>query len=88
MAKNTTPAKTTPAKGAKVAAKPSAAAKRVVTLRDKGGKPHTGASWAAIGKSLTPPVSPATARRMYDSVKGAGAHHGLLPGKGGRRQAS
>lgn len=41
-----------------------------------------GLSWAQIAAKLD--VSPGTARRLYDEVKGEGAHHGLLPGKGGR----
>jgi DNA-binding transcriptional regulator YhcF (GntR family) len=36
-----------------------------------------------IGNELG--VAPRTARRLYDELKGAGAHHGLLEGKGGRR---
>lgn len=67
-------------------AKPSAAAAKVAKLRGAPGKAtEKTPSWATIGKSLTPPVSPATARRLYDSVHGTGAHHGLIPGRGGRR---
>lgn len=50
---------------------------KVVTMRDKQHK-----SWMTIGAELG--VAPRTARRMYDEVKGEGAHHGLLEGKGGR----
>lgn len=52
---------------------------KVVSLRDKQHK-----SWADIGESVG--VAPRTARRLYDEGKGKpGAHHGLLPGKGGRK---
>lgn len=51
---------------------------KVVTMRDKQNK-----SWAVIGEAIG--VAPRTARRLYDEVKGEGAHHGLLEGKGGRR---
>lgn len=57
------------------------AAKTVVNLRDK---KHL--SWGQIAVQLN--VAPRTTRRMYDEVKGAGAHHGLLPGKGGRQVAA
>lgn len=50
----------------------------VVRLRDK-----KEMSWAAIAAQLE--VAPRTVRRMYDEKLGEGAHHGLLPGKGGRR---
>lgn len=51
---------------------------KVVNLRDK-----KAFSWVMIGNELG--VAPRTARRLYDELKGAGAHHGLLEGKGGRR---
>ena len=51
---------------------------KVVNLRDK-----KQLAWAVIGQEVG--VAPRTARRLYDEVKGAGAHVGLLPGKGGRR---
>jgi DNA-directed RNA polymerase specialized sigma24 family protein len=51
--------------------------KRVVTLRDTKQQ-----SWAQIGEAIG--VAPRTVRRLYDEVKGEGAHHGLLEGKGGR----
>lgn len=54
---------------------------KVVSLRDKKNQ-----SWASIAATLD--IAPRTARRIYDEKKGAGAHHGLLPGKGGRRPAS
>jgi hypothetical protein len=50
----------------------------VVRLRDKGEM-----SWAGIAAKLE--IAPRTARRLYDEKMGEGAHHGLLPGKGGRR---
>jgi len=59
----------------------TAQANRVVKLRDTKQQ-----SWATIAEAEG--VSPATARRLYDSVMGAGAHVGLLPGKGGRLPAS
>lgn len=52
-------------------------AQRVVRARDKQHK-----SWATIADDYD--LSAGTARRLYDEVKGAGAHVGLLPGKGGR----
>lgn len=55
--------------------------RRVVSMRDK-----KNLSWAAIASELG--VAPRTARRLYNEVKGEGAHHGLLAGKGGRRVAS
>lgn len=51
---------------------------RVVRLRDK-----NELSWVTIATELD--IAPRTARRIYDERKGAGAHHGLLPGKGGRQ---
>lgn len=52
--------------------------KRVVTMRGKNN------SWATIAAALE--IAPRTARRIYDEAAGEkGAHHGLLPGKGGRR---
>lgn len=50
----------------------------VVSMRDK-----RQMSWAAIAETLE--VAPRTARRLYQEQKGTGTHHGLLPGKGGRR---
>lgn len=55
-------------------------AQRVVKARDKQHK-----SWLRIAADYN--VSPGTARRLYDEVQGAGAHVGLLPGKGGRLPA-
>ena len=87
ITKNTkAPAKKAPVAKAPAKKAPSAAATKVAKLRGAPGKAtEKTPSWATIGKSLTPPVSPATARRLYDSVHGAGAHHGLIPGRGGRR---
>lgn len=52
-------------------------ARMAVSRRNKG------MSWAAIGSELD--CSPRTARAMFDSVKGAGAHYdSRLEGKGGR----
>lgn len=59
----------------------AATLKRVVNLRDA-----KKMSWAAIAEALE--VAPRTVRRMYDEVKGEGAHHGLLEGKGGRTVAA
>lgn len=50
----------------------------IVRLRDK-----QEMSWAAIAAKFD--IAPRTARRLYDEKMGEGAHHGLLPGKGGRR---
>lgn len=58
----------------------TAAAKKVVALRNKK------MSWGQIAAELK--VAPRTTRRLYDEVKGEGAHHGLLPGKGGRQIAA
>jgi len=55
------------------------AADRKLVVRNRDQKKM---SWATIGEGIG--VSPKTARRMYDEVKGEGAHHGLLEGKGGR----
>ena len=52
--------------------------KQVVNLRDK-----KEMSWAAIAAELD--IAPRTARRLYQEKNGVGSHHGLLPGKGGRR---
>lgn len=52
-------------------------AQQVVRLRDK-----QRLSWQAIAEQVD--RSPATCRRLYDDLKGEGAHVGLLPGKGGR----
>jgi hypothetical protein len=52
-------------------------ARMAVSRRNKG------MSWAAIGNELD--CSPRTARAMFDSIKGAGAHYdSRLEGKGGR----
>lgn len=56
-------------------------AKSIVSMRDK-----KQMSWAQI--AATKGVAPRTARRLYNEVKGEGAHHGLLPGKGGRSVAA
>lgn len=40
-------------------------------------------SWKAIGQKLD--IAPRTARRIFQEANGTGSHHGLLPGKGGRR---
>jgi hypothetical protein len=53
------------------------AVKTVVRMRD-----IDQVSWRTIANELE--VSPRTTRAMYDSHYGEGAHHGLLPGKGGR----
>lgn len=45
-----------------------------------------GQSWATIAAKLD--IAPRTARRLYDEKNGAGSHHGLLPGKGGRTVAN
>lgn len=52
-------------------------AQQVVRLRDK---QHL--SWNDIGDEVE--RSAATCRRLYDELKGDGAHVGLLPGRGGR----
>jgi hypothetical protein len=39
-------------------------------------------SWASIGEELG--LAPRTVRRLYQEKVGKGAHHGLLPGKGGQ----
>lgn len=53
-------------------------AKKVVNLRDK-----KGLAWRAIAADLE--VAPRTVRRIYDEVKGAGAHFdSRIEGKGGR----
>lgn len=57
------------------------AAKSIVSMRDK-----KGLSWKVIADSKG--IAPRTARRLYDSVCGEGAHHGLLPGRGGRQVAA
>lgn len=54
--------------------------KRVTSLRKQGN------SWATIAQRLG--IAPRTARRIYDEANGEGSHHGLLPGKGGRRPVS
>lgn len=65
------------------------AAAMVVRLRHgKGGTQANpkGLAWRAIAQQLPGgPYSPRTARALYNEMLGAGAHHGLLPGKGGRR---
>lgn len=56
-------------------------ARMVVSRRDK-----KGMSWAEIGNELG--FSPRTARAMFDSVKGEGAHFdSRLEGKGGRTRS-
>lgn len=55
--------------------------RKVVSLRDS-----KKLSWASIAAEIG--VAPRTARRLYNEVKGEGAHHGLLEGKGGRSVAS
>lgn len=65
------------------AAERNALAKKVVTLRDRKKNPL---SWMEIGAELK--IKGRMAVRLYDSVKGAGAHYGLLEGKGGRTQAA
>ena len=40
-------------------------------------------SWADIAAALE--IAPRTARRLFQEKQGQGSHHGLLPGKGGRR---
>lgn len=71
------------AKAQTPAQKRAAARRKVVAMRDNKKNP---ASWAEIAQALE--VAPRTARRLYDEVKGEGAHHGLLPGKGGRQVAA
>lgn len=56
-------------------------AKSIVSMRDK-----KQMSWVQIAAAKG--VAPRTARRLYNEVKGEGAHHGLLPGKGGRSVAA
>ena len=51
---------------------------QVVRMRTKGQM-----SWAAIAAELD--IAPRTARRLFQEKQGVGTHHGLLPGKGGRR---
>jgi hypothetical protein len=76
--KSSTKAKATKASAPRVTgAKRTALAKAVVTMRTKQSK-----SWAQIATAKG--VAPRTARRLFDEVKGEGAHHGLLAGKGGR----
>lgn len=56
-------------------------AKKVVSLRD-----NKGLAWRAIAAELE--VAPRTVRRIYDEVKGEGAHFASrIEGKGGRTQA-
>lgn len=91
----TTKGKAAPATKAKAAtttkataAQRAAMAKRVVALRHgKGGTvaQPKGMSWAQCAAAVPGVGGPAMARRLYNSVHGTGAHHGLLPGKGGRR---
>lgn len=52
-------------------------AQQVVRLREK-----QQLSWQDIAKAVD--RSPATCRRLFDDIRGEGAHVGLLPGKGGR----
>jgi len=53
---------------------------QVVRMRTKANM-----SWASIATELN--IAPRTARRIFDEARGPGAHHGLLPGKGGRTVA-
>lgn len=80
-----TPAAKTVAKPAngnrKFGTKRTQMAKRSVTLRDKN---HL--SWVQIADKLG--CTPRMANRLYDEVKGKGAHYGLLEGKGGRTKAA
>lgn len=84
------PAKAPAAKGTGLA-KATGNAAKVAKLRGAklrtGGWPAGTPSWRACGQACTPPASPATARRLYDSVYGQGAHNGLVAGKGGRTVA-
>lgn len=41
-------------------------------------------SWVRIAEEVGNGCTPRMALRMYDERLGEGAHHGLLPGKGGR----
>lgn len=52
--------------------------RKVTSMRNK-----RGLSWAEIAKELE--IAPRTARRLFQEKNGVGSHHGLLPGKGGRR---
>lgn len=52
-------------------------ATKVIRLRDK-----QNMSWVKIGAEIG--CTPRMALRIYDERLGEGAHHGLLPGKGGR----
>lgn len=53
-------------------------AKSIVAKRDK-----QGMSWGDIAEALD--IAPRTVRRIYDEVKGEGAHFASrIPGKGGR----
>ena len=54
-------------------------AAKVVRLRDK-----QQMSWVKIAEEIGNGCTPRMALRIYDAKKGPGAHHGLLPGKGGR----
>lgn len=76
-AKRTTKAAPVKASGRGKFAKRGSLVTKVVRLRDK-----NQSSWATIAAEVD--CAPRTARRLYDESKGTGAHHGLLPGKGGR----
>ena len=80
-AKQAKATKAEPAKATKVprlsGADRAKAAKQSVALRDK-----KNLSWVKIAEAIG--TTPRMANRLYDEVKGKGAHHGLLPGKGGR----
>lgn len=52
-------------------------------LRQVTAKRNAGNSWANIATDLG--IAPRTARRIFQEKNGPGSHHGLLPGKGGRR---
>lgn len=73
--------KATPTTERITGAKRTTLAKKCVTLRDKGRK-----SWVQIGVACG--IHPRMANRLYDEVKGKGAHYGLLEGKGGRTRAA
>lgn len=60
-----------------------ALATKVVKLRDDAKALN---SWGRVARAAG--VSARSARKLYDEVKGAGAHYGNLPGKGGRTPAA
>lgn len=77
----TTSTKTTRKGNAKFGSQRNNKRRSVVSMRDK-----KNMSWANIAAVLE--VAPRTARRLYQEQQGTGSHHGLLPGKGGRRPVS